>query len=377
MPIFARNILPALNSTVLASDWPAGFWSHLIIFIVILFVFVIFMAMGFIYFERRFISRFQIRIGPNRVGPFGLFQPVADVIKILIKEDIVPLNADKLIHLLAPIFAIAPAIMVFAVIPFQNGAALVNLNIGILYIVAVSSISIVGMVMAGWSSNNKYALVSAMRVIAQVVSYEIPLALAIIGVVLFAGTLSMNGIVQAQHIPYILLQPLGFLIYFLGSMAEINRTPFDLLEAEGEIVAGYNIEYSGFKFALFYLTEYTEAIAVSTIIATLYLGGWKGPFDTLPVLPVLWFLIKVFAVFAVIIWVRATLPRLRIDQVMGFAWKFLLPLSLINLLITGAQVVFWPNISQWVIVGVNVVLAAVLILVFSRFFRTSGDKIEA
>ena len=377
MPIFARNILPALNSTVLASDWPAGFWSHLIIFIVILFVFVIFMAMGFIYFERRFISRFQIRIGPNRVGPFGLFQPVADVIKILIKEDIVPLNADKLIHLLAPIFAIAPAIMVFAVIPFQNGAALVNLNIGILYIVAVSSISIVGMVMAGWSSNNKYALVSAMRVIAQVVSYEIPLALAIIGVVLFAGTLSMNGIVQAQHIPYILLQPLGFLIYFLGSMAKINRTPFDLLEAEGEIVAGYNIEYSGFKFALFYLTEYTEAIAVSTIITTLYLGGWKGPFDTLPVLPVLWFLIKVFAVFAVIIWVRATLPRLRIDQVMGFAWKFLLPLSLINLLITGAQVVFWPNISQWVIVGVNVVLAAVLILVFSRFFRTSGDKIEA
>jgi NADH-quinone oxidoreductase subunit H len=377
MPIFARNILHGLNSTVLASDWPAGFWSHLIIFIVLLFVFVIFMAMGFIYFERRFISRFQIRIGPNRVGPFGLFQPVADVIKILIKEDIVPLNADKLIHLLAPIFAIAPAIMVFAVIPFQNGAALVNLNIGILYIVAVSSISIVGMVMAGWSSNNKYALVSAMRVIAQVVSYEIPLALAIIGVVLFAGTLSMNGIVQAQHIPYILLQPLGFLIYFLGSMAEINRTPFDLLEAEGEIVAGYNIEYSGFKFALFYLTEYTEAIAVSTIIATLYLGGWKGPFDTLPVLPVLWFLIKVFAVFAVIIWVRATLPRLRIDQVMGFAWKFLLPLSLINLLITGAQVVFWPNISQWVIVGVNVVLAAVLILVFSRFFRTSGDKIEA
>jgi NADH-quinone oxidoreductase subunit H len=377
MPIFARNILPALNSTVLAADWPAGFWSHLIIFIVILFVFVIFMAMGFIYFERRFISRFQIRIGPNRVGPFGLFQPVADVIKILIKEDIVPLNADKLIHLLAPIFAIAPAIMVFAVIPFQNGAALVNLNIGILYIVAVSSISTVGMVMAGWGSNNKYALVSAMRVIAQVVSYEIPLALAIIGVVLFAGTLSMNGIVQAQNIPYILLQPLGFLIYFLGSMAEINRTPFDLLEAEGEIVAGYNIEYSGFKFALFYLTEYTEAIAVSTIITTLYLSGWKGPFDTLPVLPVLWFLIKVFAVFAVIIWVRATLPRLRIDQVMGFAWKCLLPLALINLLITGAQVVFWPNLSQWVIVGVNVVLAAILILAFSRFFRTAGDKIEA
>jgi NADH-quinone oxidoreductase subunit H len=377
MTSFSRNILPAFSSTVLAPDWPAGFWSHLIIFIIILFVFIIFMAMGFIYFERRVISRFQIRIGPNRVGPFGLLQPVADVIKILIKEDIVPLNADKLIHLMAPVFAIVPAIMVFAVIPFDNGAALANLNIGILYIVAVSSVSIVGMVMAGWGSNNKYGLVSAMRVIAQVVSYEIPLALAIIGVVVFAGTLSMNGIVQAQTIPYILLQPLGFLIYFLGSMAEINRTPFDLLEAEGEIVAGYNIEYSGFKFALFYLTEYTEAIAVSTIITTLYLGGWRGPSFSLPVLPILWFLVKVFAVFTVIIWVRATLPRLRIDQVMGFAWKCLLPLALINLLITGAQVVFWPNISQWVIVGANIVIAAVLILIFSRFFRTNGDKIEA
>ena len=377
MTIVTRNILPSiLNAVILRPDWPTGFWSHVIVFIVILFVFVIFMAMGFIYFERRVISRFQIRIGPNRVGPFGLFQPVADVIKILIKEDIVPLNADKLIHLLAPAVAIVPAIMVFAVIPFQNGAALANLNIGILYIVAISSVSVVGMVMAGWGSNNKYGLVSAMRVIAQVVSYEIPLALAVIGVVLFAGTLSMNGIVLAQNIPYILLQPMGFLIYFLGSMAEINRTPFDLLEAEGEIVAGYNIEYSGFKFALFYLTEYTEAIAVSTIITTLYLGGWRGPFDSLPILPVIWCLVKVFIVFAVIIWVRATLPRLRIDQVMGFAWKCLLPLAFINLLITGAQVIFWPNISQWIIVGVNIVLAGILILLFSRFFRTTGDKIE-
>jgi NADH-quinone oxidoreductase subunit H len=209
-------------------------------------------------------------------------------------------------------------------------------------------------------------------VIAQVVSYEIPLALAIIGVVLYAGTLSMNAIVQAQSIPYILLQPMGFLIYFLASMAEINRTPFDLLEAESEIVAGYNIEYSGFKFALFYLTEYTEALAVTTIITTLYLGGWKGPF--LP--PVIWFLIKVFAVFVLIIWVRATLPRLRIDQVMGFAWKFLLPLAFINLLVTGIQIAVWPDISQWVMVGVNIIVAAVSILLFSRFFRLNGDKVE-
>jgi NADH-quinone oxidoreductase subunit H len=378
MSILGRSVLPAnVHASMLAPDWPWGFWSHMIIFVVIVMAFVIFMAMGFIWFERRVISRYQIRIGPNRVGPFGLFQPVADVIKILIKEDIVPLNADKIIHLLAPAVAIIPAIMVFAVIPFSNGASLVDLNIGILFIVAISSISIVGQVMAGWGSNNKYALISAMRVIAQVVSYEIPLALAIIGVVLFAGTLSMNGIVQSQSIPFILLQPLGFVIYFLASLAEVNRTPFDLLEAEGEIVAGYNIEYSGFKFALFYLTEYTEAIAISTIITTLYLGGWKGPFDSLPLVPVLWFLIKVFAVFTLIIWVRATLPRLRIDQVMAFAWKFLLPLAFINLLITGVQVVAWPNLSQWVIVAVNIVLSTVLIVAFSRLFRTKGDKIEA
>jgi len=374
MSFFGRSVFPAnFQATILSPDWPSGFWSHLVIFVVILFVFFIFMAVAFIYFERRVISRFQIRIGPNRTGPFGLLQPIADVIKILIKEDIIPFNVDKIIHLLAPAVAVVPAIMVFAVIPFQNGASLVDLNVGLLYIVAISSVSVVGMVMAGWGSNNKYGLVSAMRVIAQVVSYEIPLALAIIGVVLYAGTLSMNAIVQAQSIPYILLQPMGFLIYFLASMAEINRTPFDLLEAESEIVAGYNIEYSGFKFALFYLTEYTEALAVTTIITTLYLGGWKGPF--LP--PVIWFLIKVFAVFVLIIWVRATLPRLRIDQVMGFAWKFLLPLAFINLLVTGIQIAVWPDISQWVMVGVNIIVAAVSILLFSRFFRLNGDKVEA
>jgi NADH-quinone oxidoreductase subunit H len=374
MSLLGRSICPAnFPAAILPPDWPSGFWSHLIIFVIILFVFFIIMAMAFIYVERRVISRFQIRIGPNRIGPFGLLQPVADTIKILIKEDIIPLNVDKVIHLLAPIVAIVPAIMVFAVIPFQNGASLVDLNIGILYIVAISSVSVVGLVMAGWSSNNKYALISTMRVIAQVVSYEIPLALAIIGVVLFAGTLSMNGIVQAQNIPYILLQPMGFLIYFLAALAEINRTPFDLLEAEGEIVAGFNIEYSGIKFALFFLAEYTEAVAISAIITTLYLSGWKGPF--LP--PVLWFLIKVFAVFVLIIWVRSTLPRLRIDQVMGFAWKFLLPLALVNLLVTGIQVVIWPNLSQWVIVGINIMITAASILLFSRFFRLGGDKVEA
>ncbi|MDD5288285.1 MAG: NADH-quinone oxidoreductase subunit NuoH [Dehalococcoidales bacterium] len=362
----------ALLATALPPEWPSGFWSHMVIFIVILFIFVILGVMAFIYIERRVLGRFQIRIGPNRTGPFGIFQPVADTVKILIKEDIVPDKADKLLHLLAPAIAFIPVLMIFAVIPFQNGAALVDINIGILYIVAVSSVSVIGILMAGWSSNNKYALISAMRMIAQVVSYEIPLALSIIGVVLLTGNLSMNNIVGAQNIPFILLQPLGFIIYFLAALAEINRSPFDLLEAESEIVAGFNIEYSGIKFALFFLTEYAEALAISAIIATIYLGGWRGPL--LP--PVLWFLIKLIGVFLLVIWVRSTLPRLRIDQVMGFAWKFLLPLALINLIITGLQVVVLPNISPWVIVVINFAITAVLILLWSKFYRLKGDKVE-
>ena len=249
---------------------------------------------------------------------------------------------------------------------------MVDLNIGILYVVAISSVSVIGIIMAGWSCANKYALISAMRTIAQVVSYEIPMSLAIIGVVLIAGNLSMVSIVKAQTIPYILLQPLGFVIFLLAALAEVNRTPFDLLEAESEIVAGFNIEYSGIKFALFYLTEYAEVLAISAIITTLYLGGWNGPY----IPSILWFLIKLIAVFILIIWIRASLPRLRIDQVMRFAWKFLLPMACINLLITGTQIVFWPDISAWIIVPVYFVIMAVLILVWSKFSQSEGERIE-
>jgi len=356
-----------------ATSFWGGFWGHLLLFIIIIFAFLILGVMAFIYIERRVLGRFQIRIGPNRAGPFGIFQPVADVLKILLKEDIVPNKADKILHILAPGIAFIPTLMIFAVVPFQNGAVLVDLNIGILYVTAISSISVIGLVMAGWSCDNKYSLIAAMRVIAQVVSYEIPMALAIIGVVLFTGSLSMVSIVEAQTVPYALLQPLGFGIFLVASLAEINRTPFDLLEAESEIVAGFNIEYSGIKFALFYLTEYSEVLGVSAIISTLFLGGWKGPF--LP--PVLWFLIKVLAVFLGIIWIRATIPRMRIDQVMGFAWKFLLPLAAINLVITGIQALYWPSLSLWILVPINVAIAAVLIFVWSRFFQLQGGHIEA
>lgn len=364
--------LSAYYPGTLPPEWPGGYWIHWGVFVVIILAFVLLMAMGFIWLERREVGRFQARLGPNRVGPFGVLQPVADAVKVLIKEDIIPAKGDKLVYWLAPVVAFVPALMVFAVVPFQDGALLADLNIGILYVVAISSVSVVGVFMAGWSSNNKYSLLGAMRAVSQVVSYEIPLGLSILGVVVLTGSLSLNSIVEAQHIPFILLQPLGFLIYMAAAAAEINRTPFDLLEADSEIVAGFHTEYSGMKFALFYLVEYCEALAVSVIVATLFLAGWKGPL--LP--PLLWFLIKVFGVFTVIVWVRATVPRFRVDQVMAFAWKCLLPLALINLLITGIQVLVWPEILPWAAVFLNLAIMVVLILLWSKFFKLGGGRVE-
>jgi len=319
------------------------------------------------------MARMQARLGPNRAGPLGLLQPVADAIKVLLKEDIVPANADKLVHWLAPIVAFAPALMIFAVVPFQDGALLADLDIGILYVVAISSVSTLGVFMAGWGSSNKYSLLGAMRNVAAVVSYEIPVLLAAAGVVLIAGSLSLNEIVTAQeNMPFILLQPLGFLLFFIGGCAEINRSPFDLMEADSELVAGFHIEYSGMKFALFYLAEYAEALVISAIIATLFLGGWRGP--VLP--PWLWLVIKVFAVFFVMVWTRTTLPRVRIDQLMALAWKFLLPLALINLIITGIQVLAWPDALPWVLVPVNIAIMMVLVLLWSKFSKLGWGRVE-
>jgi len=356
----------------LSPDWPGGFWWHWLLFTVIIIAFVLTMVMGFIYIERRGMGRMQARLGPNRTGPFGLLQPVADAIKVLLKEDIVPAKGDKIVHWLAPVIAFFPLLMIFAVVPFQDGALLADLNVGILYVVAISSISTVGIFMAGWGSNNKYSLLGAMRGVAAVVSYEIPVVLAIAGVVLIAGSLSLNQIVLAQDIPFILLQPLGFLLFFIGGCAEINRSPFDLMEADSELVAGFHIEYSGMKFAMFYLAEYAEAMVIAAIITTIFLGGWRGPL--LP--PWLWFVIKIIAVFFVMVWTRTTLPRVRIDQLMALAWKFLFPLALINLFITGIEVLTWPEGLPWVIIFVNIAIMAVLVLLWSKFFKLGWGRVE-
>ncbi len=355
----------------ISPDWVAYVIAGVVGIVVIL-GFVLTLVIVFIWYERRLLGRFQIRLGPNRLGPEGIFQPIATAVKILLKEDIIPERADKFVHWLAPIVVFTPVLMVFAVVPFGKGVILADLNVGVLYIVAISSVSAVGIYMAGWGSNNKYALIAAMRTVAQIVSYELPVVLSILGVVLMAGSLSLTKIVDAQNLPFIVMQPLGFLIFFLGALAEMNRCPFDLLEADSEIVAGYHTEYSGMKFAMFYLGEYGHALAYACIITALFLGGWRGP--VLP--PFLWFVVKVIAIFSLIVWLRATLPRLRVDQLMAFAWKGLFPMALVNLLVVAIEVLWLVELLPWVVVVVNIALAGILILAWSRLFVLGKGRVE-
>ena len=381
------NLFPNVRTDFV--EWLQGFGlsSSLIIFldsiigIILILLFVFPLVMLFIWMERRFIARFQLRPGPNRCGPLGLLQPVADAVKILFKELIMPAKGDKIIHWLAPLVLFVAALMVFGVFPIGKGSmgVFADLNIGILYVVAIGSLAVISIFMAGWASNNKYSLIGAMRGVAQLISYEVPMVLSIVGVVLIVGSLQMSEIVGKQTVPFILLQPLGFLIYFIGAMTELNRSPMDMIEADSELVAGYFTEYSGMKFAMFFLGEYINTLAMSILVTTLFLGGWKGPF-----LPVwFWFVFKVLAVFMFILWTRATLMRLRIDQVMAFSWKFLLPMALINVFITAGEVLVWDTWMSgwtsfpWPFIFVNFAIAAGLIIVWARaFFKLGGGRVE-
>ena len=309
---------------------------------VIMFILVNGVLLGaavFVWAERRLIGRFQNRRGPNRWGPFGLLQPIADILKLLTKEDIIPREADRLAFTLVPIVMVMPVILVMAVVPFARNTYLADLNIGVLYIVAVTSVSTLGIFMAGWSSGNRYAMFGAMRGVAMLISYEIPTVLSLVGVVMITGSMRLTDVVNAQAIPFIMVQPLGIIVFLLGISAELNRTPFDIVEAESEIVAGYHTEFSGIKFALVQAAEFGGVLTASAVIATLFLGGWSGPFLS-GQLGALWFLLKVGFLAFIFIWVRATFPRLRVDQIMAFAWKFLLPLSFVNLFATTIEVYF-------------------------------------
>ena len=288
---------------------------------------------GMIWIERRVLARFQDRLGPNRVGPMGLLQPIADIIKLFMKEDWMPPFADRLAYILAPSIIVITVLMAFAVVPITESIKVSDANVGVIFFLGMTSLGVYSIVLAGWGSNSKYSLIGGMRAAAQMISYELPMAVALAGVVLLAGSFRLIDVANAQaRLWYCLLQPIGFVVFTIAGIAEARRTPFDLPEADSELVAGYHTEYSSMKFALFFMGEYLDVILISAMVTVLYLGGWHGPL--LP--PVLWFIIKMFAVIFLFIWCRAVLPRYRFDQLMGFGWKLLLPLSLVNLVATGA-----------------------------------------
>jgi len=316
------------------------------------------MVTGFAYltfYERRALARIQVRIGPNRAGPGGWFQPLADGIKLIFKEELIPAQAYKLIFMLAPIITVVPALVILGVVPWGDTVTifgrqitlyLTNINVGVLYIMSVASISVYGIVLAGWSSNNKYAMMGGMRSSAQMISYELALGLAFIGPIMLAGSMGMLDIVHGQSkVWYVFYQPLGFVIFLIAALAEVNRAPFDMPEAEQELTAGYHVEYSGMKFALFFMAEYDKMIAVSVIAATLFLGGFQAPFGNLlpflnaPILGPVWLFLKVMVLLFGMIWVRATMPRIRYDKLMAFGWKILLPLALLNIFVTALVMV--------------------------------------
>lgn len=304
--------------------------------------------------ERKVIAWAQVRLGPMRVGPHGILQPIADVIKLMIKEDITPVKADRWVFTIAPMLVLVPALVMFSVIPFGESASLfgrevtlyiADINVGLLYIVAVASIGVYGIILAGWSSNSKYPLLAGLRASAQLISYEVAVTMALVSMIISAGTLSMVGIVNAQAnqgVWYLFIQPVAFFVFFVGGLAETNRAPFDMPEAEQELTGGFHTEYSGMRFALFFLAEYANMIVVSTVATTLFLGGWLRPFPNVEALAFLgilpgwcWFLLKTFVFLYIFLWIRATLPRYRYDQLMRIGWKVLIPLAIANIVVSG------------------------------------------
>ena len=352
---------------------PAGLQpilAALLSVVAILVVFALLFAITTI-LERKGLGRIQNRYGPNRVGPFGFLQPLADGIKSLTKEDIVPHAADKVVHFLAPVVLVLAAFSLYAVLPIGRNMVLANLDAGVLYFFAVSSVMELTIFMAGWSSRNKYSLLGAMRAIAQMISYEVPLILASVTVIMAAGSLSTVGIVEKQAgysgvLPHwYIFTPwgfAGFILFMIAATAESNRSPFDLPEGESEIIAGYYTEYSGFKFALFFLGEYLGMFAISGLGITLFLGGWAAPLSFLTWIPsYLWFFAKLLAMIVMFIWVRGTLPRLRMDQLMNFAWRFMLPMTLLNLVTAGVWRFLPHGVVRWLICCLLVVVPYVLL----------------
>ena len=348
--------------------------------VVILATFVLIVDIMLVWLERKIVARFQDRFGPNRVGPYGIIQPIADVIKLLIKEDIMPVGADKFIFNLAPIIALATVLLLWAVVPFAPTIIGADINVAVLYVVAIGSIGTLGIIMAGWASNNKYALLGAFRTVAQMIAYEVPMIIALLVPVLLARSMGMQTIVAAQSPWFIFIVPLAAVILFISSIAELGRTPFDISEAESEIVAGFHIEYTGMKFGLFYAGELLHALTVSALIATLFLGGWRGPFvDQVPILGPLYLFAKAFIVYYLIMWIRYSFPRVRIDQMLGFNWKFLTPLGLILLIVVAILDKLLVGVpTVWyilVMLGANLLIVLGTVLILKRYAHTERKRI--
>ncbi|WP_019006828.1 NADH-quinone oxidoreductase subunit NuoH [Cohnella laeviribosi] len=319
-------------------SWEAA-GRYALVALALLAVVIVFVTYA-IYFERKVIGWMQFRQGPNRTGPLGLLQTVADVAKLLVKEDTIPAKADKALFVLAPALAFIPSFTVLAVIPYGLNLPFADLNVGFLYYVALSGVTTIAIVIAGWASNNKYALLGGMRSAAQMISYEVPLVLSVVGVAMLTESLNLRDIVLRQEGYFwhwnVFPQIIGFAVFVVAAVSELNRTPFDLPEAESELVAGYHVEYSGFRFAFFMLAEYVYIYAIACLTTILFLGGWNAPFPQLDFIPgLVWFAFKFALIVFSLFWIRATLPRLRVDQLMGLAWKALLPLALANILLTA------------------------------------------
>jgi NADH-quinone oxidoreductase subunit H len=379
-----------LNFWVELGDWVAGLlagwgvpeWGvNLIADIVgavILLVVGVLAVIVFTPMERKVIARMQDRPGPNRTWGYGAIQAFADAIKMLTKEDIVPANADKRLHLLAPIIVVIPALLVFAVLPFGPRLVGQDLNIGVLYFVAIGAMHVLAVLIAAWGSNNKFALLSGFRVVNQLIAYEIPMVLCILAVILFTGTMSTQGIVEVQSIPYFVVMPVAALIFLVSMLAETNRSPVDLIEADSEMVAGYMIEYSGMKFAMFFIAEYVNMFAAGILFSTLFLGGWKffGLENVAPVLtPFIVFFKAAFVIF-LMLWFRATYPRVRYDQLVGFAWKFLVPLALVNLMLAGLVVkiptdseLLRPIVQGGIMLAGNILMVIATAIILNRTAR--------
>ena len=353
------DILKAIGNldfgTVLRTLLGEGFWTELLIDalgVIVISTFCLLIVLFLIWLERKVIARMQDRVGPNRVGKFGLLQTVPDVIKLLVKEPFTPTKADKLAYNLAPMLIVMAGIMMWAVVPFSPNLVGADLDIGVFYILAISSASVVCILLAGWGSNNKYALLGAFRSVAQLVSYEVPMVIALLVPIILARSMSLNGLIQAQTVPYFFVVPISAIIFFISALAETGRTPFDLLEAESEIVAGFHVEYSGMKFGMFFLAEFIGTLLMSGLFAIIYLGGWNLPLLNLILRPLgaeldlttmvggniiglIVFFVKMFLVYFVFIWIRGTLPRVRVDQILAFNWKVLVPLSLVIILVVA------------------------------------------